>query len=230
MVTQGQPRVVAPGPPSFELHTLGWRAFQDLCGAIMRTVWGQSAQVFADSNDAGRDGAFYGIWREPPGSTGPDDVIEGPFVLQCKHTKRADTTLSASALEDEFSKIPDLAQRGLCRSYVLMTNARITGNAEIRGRLRDAGVEHPMVLTGQWVCDVIARNRELRMFVPRVYGLGDLSQILDERAYAQASESPSRPTWCGPAAPSERSTSWSCRPTYRGRSATARMSSTRCTT
>jgi hypothetical protein len=25
------------------------------------------------------------------------------------------------------------------------------------------------------------------MFVPRVYGLGDLSQILDERAYAQAS-------------------------------------------
>ena len=30
-------------------------------------------------------------------------------------------------------------------------------------------------------------HRELRLFVPRVYGLGDLSQILDERAYAQAS-------------------------------------------
>ena len=44
-----------------------------------------------------------------------------------------------------------------------------------------------MVLDGQWVCDTIAAHRELRLFVPRVYGLGDLSQILDERAYAQAS-------------------------------------------
>ncbi|MEU9034868.1 hypothetical protein AB0D45_08115 [Streptomyces sp. NPDC048352] len=33
---------------------------------------------------------------------------------------------------------------------------------------------------------MIASHRGLRMFVPRVYGLGDLSQILDERAYAQA--------------------------------------------
>ena len=32
----------------------------------------------------------------------------------------------------------------------------------------------------------IALNQRLRMFVPRVYGLGDLSQILDERAYAQS--------------------------------------------
>ena len=71
-----------------------------------------------------------------------------------------------------------------------MTNARVTGNAEekIRGRLRDAGVKHPLVLGGQWVCDTIAANRDLRLFVPRVYGLGDLSQILDERAYTQAAE------------------------------------------
>ena len=70
-----------------------------------------------------------------------------------------------------------------------MTNARVTGNSEekIRERLRDAGVKHALVLDGQWVCDTIATNRELRLFVPRVYGLGDLSQILDERAYAQAS-------------------------------------------
>jgi hypothetical protein len=70
-----------------------------------------------------------------------------------------------------------------------MTNARLTGSSEekIRTRLREAGVEDPLVLAGQWVCDTIAANRELRLFVPRVYGLGDLSQILDERAYAQAS-------------------------------------------
>ena len=85
--------------------------------------------------------------------------------------------------------MPSLVERGLCRSYVLMTNARVMGNSEeqILRRLREAGVEHPLVLGGQWVCDTIAAHRELRLFVLRVYGLGDLSQILHERAYAQAS-------------------------------------------
>jgi hypothetical protein len=152
-------------------------------------VWGQTAQTFADSNDAGRDGAFYGIWEQAPESASWGEIAEGPFVLQCKHTKRTGRTLSESDLEDEFEKVPALISRGLCRTYVLMTNARVTGNAEekIRNRLRDAGVERPIVLSGQWVCDTIAAHRELRLFVPRVYGLGDLSQILDERAYAQAS-------------------------------------------
>jgi hypothetical protein len=155
----------------------------------MRTVWGQSAHAFADSNDAGRDGAFHGVWQDPPDAPGPRDLPPGPFVLQCKHTKRPGATLSESDLEEEFAKVPTLVDGGLCRSYALMTNARVTGNAEakISGRLRDAGVECPLVLDGQWVCDTIARYRELRLFVPRVYGLGDLSQILDERAYAQAS-------------------------------------------
>jgi hypothetical protein len=42
------------------------------------------------------------------------------------------------------------------------------------------------VFGGQWLNQTIALNQRLRMFVPRVYGLGDLSQILDERAYDQA--------------------------------------------
>ena len=182
-------RVVAPGSPTFELHTLGWRAFQDLCAAVMRTVLGQEMHAFADSNDGGRDGAFYGSWRNVPSGTSQRHQVDGPFVLQCKHSRRVGTTLSESALESEFAKIPSLVERGLCRSYVLMTSARMTGQAEERilGRLRGAGVDRPLVLDGQWICDQIAINRDLRMFVPRVYGLGDLSQILDERAYAQAS-------------------------------------------
>jgi hypothetical protein len=182
-------RVVAPGPPTFELHTLGWRAFQDLCVAMMRTVLGQEVHAFADSNDGGRDGAFYGSCHNALSGGGQGCRVDGPFVLQCKHSRRAGTTLSAAALESEFAKIPPLVERGLCRSYVLMTSARVTGNAEEKtlGRLRRARVEHPLVLDGQWVCDQIATNRDLRMFVPRVYGLGDLSQILDERVYAQAS-------------------------------------------
>lgn len=181
--------VVAVGSPRFTLHTLGWRAFQDLCAAVLREVWGQSVQAFADSNDGGRDGAFYGTWQPPTDPSGVRDVPPGPFVLQCKHTKKADTTLAPSELEDEFDKVSALVKRGVCGTYVLLTNARVTGTSEeeIRRRLSACGVAHPLVLDGQWLSDMIATHRRLRMFVPRVYGLGDLSQILDERAYAQAS-------------------------------------------
>ncbi|MFI8392909.1 hypothetical protein [Streptomyces sp. NPDC085540] len=181
--------VVAVGSPRFTLHTLGWRAFQDLCAAVLREVWGQSVQAFADSNDGGRDGAFYGTWQPPTTSNGVRDIPPGPFVLQCKHTKKADATLAPSELEDEFDKVSALVKRGVCGTYVLLTNARVTGTSEeeIRRRLLACGVAHPLVLDGQWLSDMIAMHRGLRMFVPRVYGLGDLSQILDERAYAQAS-------------------------------------------
>jgi hypothetical protein len=189
MVTERAGHVAAPGSVSFDLHTLGWRAFQDLCAAVIRTVWGQSATAFADSNDGGRDGAFYGTWHDAPDGVGAQDLPVGAFVLQCKHTKKPGATLSASDLEEEFKKVPALVKDGLCDGYALMTNADVTGRAEakIQERLLAAGVKHPLVLDGRWICDTIAMNQKLRMLVPRVYGLGDLSKILDDRAYEQAS-------------------------------------------
>lgn len=178
---------VASGSPYFALHTLGWRAFQDLCATVLRQLWGQSLVAFADSNDAGRDGAFYGNWGREPGLYSGLDVPEGPFVLQCKHTKSANATLSLSMLSEEFDKVSGLVRSGICGTYVLMTNARVTGASEaaIRDKLIECGVAHPLVFDSQWISDAIAMHRELRMFVPRVYGLGDLSQIIDERAYEQ---------------------------------------------
>ncbi|GHB75624.1 hypothetical protein GCM10010377_77530 [Streptomyces viridiviolaceus] len=180
--------VAAPGSPDFALHTLGWRAFQDLCAAVLREVWAQSVHTFADSNDGGRDGAFYGTWQQPPDPIGVQDVPDGPFVLQCKHTTKADTTLTPSELSDEFAKAQALVDQDLCGSYVLLTNARVSGTsgAAIRRRLLDAGVGYALILDGRWICDTIATHQRLRTFVPRVYGLGDLSQIFDERAYTQA--------------------------------------------
>ena len=173
------------GPPTFELHTLGWRSFQDLCAAVLREVWGQSVQPFADSRDAGRDGAFYGIWS---GTSGSADVPDGPVVIQCKFLSRRDKTLSLSGVDEELAKVEHLVSQGLCHSYVLMTNARVTGNSEqaIRQAIAERGVRFPLVLGGQWLNQTIAGSQRLRMFVPRVYGLGDLSQVLDERAYGQA--------------------------------------------
>ncbi|MFG1612044.1 hypothetical protein ACGFI3_04775 [Nonomuraea wenchangensis] len=76
----------------------------------------------------------------------------------------------------------------MCKSYILLSNARISGTSEekIRTALLNRGVEYPLILGGQWLNQTIASYGNLRMLVPRVYGLGDLSYILDERAHAQA--------------------------------------------
>ena len=179
-------RVNAPGPPDFALHTLGWRAFQDLSGALLAEVMGQSFQVFADSRDAGRDGAFYGMWRPVEGAL--DGPVAGPFAMQCKHTIHEAATMSLSSLTDELKKVPQLVERGLCHSYLLVTNARVTGQSEtaIGKALSAAGVARPFILSGPWICRQIAESQRLRRYVPRVYGLGDLTMILDQRAYDQA--------------------------------------------
>lgn len=44
----------------FDLHKLGWKAFEDLVGTVLRNTMGQSVQVFSDGADGGRDGAFLG--------------------------------------------------------------------------------------------------------------------------------------------------------------------------
>jgi hypothetical protein len=64
---------------SYELHTLGWKAFQDLCATIAGEVWGQTIQTFAPSHDAGRDGAFCGQWEQESG-----EAFKGTFTVQCK--------------------------------------------------------------------------------------------------------------------------------------------------
>ena len=93
-------------------------------------------------------------------------------------------------LNDELHKAQRLAAEGRCDHYIVMTNAAVTGRAEeaLARRFRTAGIPDVRVYGYTWLCDVLRDNKRLRMLVPRVYGLGDLSEILDERAYAQASK------------------------------------------
>lgn len=173
-----------------ELHALGWRGFQDLSGEILRRVLGQSFVVFADSNDAGRDGAFYGAWDDTQYTDRPTGIKSGATVLQCKFSARPDSTLSLSNLEEELDKVERLVEKGLCDNYILMTNSRVTGKAEetIAKVLKKKGVKSVYIFDGNWICAQIVSNQSLRLYVPRVYGLGDLSQIIDERSYRQAKE------------------------------------------
>lgn len=167
----------------YDLHRLGWNSFQQLCLTIAREVLGQTVQSFLDSNDAGRDGAFSGSWSPSQGQH-----FSGNFVIQCKFSSKAGSLLTKSDIADEIPKVRKLVSDGLCDVYILMTNAGVSAKqeAQIKAALNDAGVRDVLIFGSTWIEDQIRENTRLRMLVPRVYGLGDLSQILDERAYAQA--------------------------------------------
>ena len=169
--------------PSFALHDLGWHAFQQLCHTILREVLGQTVVAFLEANDGGRDGAFAGTWAPTVGTT-----LDGEFVVQCKHASRPGQNLTVSQLEDEFDKAGRLAEAGRCDVYVLMTNAGVSGQSEARiaAALKGRGVMHVRVFGSTWFNQTIAENGRLRRLVPRLYGLGDLTQILDDRAFRQA--------------------------------------------
>jgi hypothetical protein len=167
----------------YDLHNLGWSSFQQLCLTVSREILGQTVQSFLDSGDGGRDGAFKGTWKP-----NVREELTGRFVIQCKFTSRSNYVLRPSDLTDEVAKVKRLVAKGLCDSYVLMTNAGLPGKRaeDIETLFVDAGVAHVLVLGSTWITKQILENKRLRMLVPRVYGLGDLSQILDERAYSQA--------------------------------------------
>lgn len=167
----------------YDLHRLGWNSFQQLCLTIAREILGQTVQSFLDSNDAGRDGAFAGYWTPADGQQ-----LNGKFVIQCKFSARPGHSLTKSEMAEELPKVRKLAAAGLCDVYVLMTNAGVSGSQEARilAGLLDAGAKHVLIFGSTWIEDQVKENTKLRMLVPRVYGLGDLGQILDERAYAQA--------------------------------------------
>lgn len=178
--------VAQAGNLTFELHTLGWEAFQNLCGHVAREILGQTATVFSPGNDAGQDGAFQGSWQRKK-----QESFSGRFVIQCKFSSRRDEYLSLGDLKDEMVKAERLASRGLAQTYLLMTNARVTGEADIRIRQefrKIKGMDHFELFGAEWITQTILESKHLRAFVPRVYGLGDLSQILDERVYRQTDE------------------------------------------
>ncbi len=178
--------VVVAGPPSYELHSLGWKAFQQLCVTAVSEVWGQTVQGFFDSHDGGRDGAFHGRW-----TTRQSETFEGSFTVQCKFSQRPDRSIGVAQLKEELEKAGRLAAKGLADNYFLLTNMQLTGSSDEAIRIAFEalpGLRRCQVFGAEQISQFIRESPRLRMLVPRVYGLGDLGQILDKRAYDQAQE------------------------------------------
>jgi hypothetical protein len=159
---------------------MGWFSFEHLCRTICRETWRQPIEVYSRGPDGGRDGFLYGPWR--------DGDSESPAILQCKHTASASSHLAPSDLKDELKKITKHVADGRCDAYVVMTNARLTGDsaAAIEKSFRAVGVRKVLILGYEALCELLTEGKSLRALVPRLYGLGDLTEILDERHYAQA--------------------------------------------
>ena len=96
--------------------------------------------------------------------------------------------MTPSLISDELDKVERLVACGRCDVYVLISNAKLTGESEltITEDLESRGVSQTLILGAEWLNQKISENSRLRMLVPRLYGLGDLTQILDARAYGQA--------------------------------------------
>lgn len=106
----------------YDLHSLGWHSFQQLCLTISREILGQTVESFLDSSDAGKDGAFTGTWNSHQ-----EEELTGRFVIQCKFTGKRDKAISVADLSEDAEKARKLVLAGRCDCYILMTNAGISG-------------------------------------------------------------------------------------------------------
>lgn len=167
----------------FALHTVGWQAFQDLAVSIAESEYVRPVSRVAKTSDEGRDGFFYGVPDEPLKKGDKRQT-----TIQSKHVSRADEKLTLPKLAPELASVKKLADSGRADGYVLMSNASITegDRKKIVAALETCGVERPYVHGRDWVVAKILEHARVRALAPRVYGLGDLGWITDQRALEQA--------------------------------------------
>lgn len=171
------------GNPDFALHTIGWQAFQDLAISIAEVEYARTVHRVAKVADQGRDGFFYGV---PDETIAPKDSRE--TTIQCKHFSNQSTKLTVASLKDELESVKELVKNGKADGYILVTNSNLTekDRENVASALKSCGVDRPHVFGRDWVTAKILQHPRVRALVPRVYGLGEITWITDQRAREQA--------------------------------------------
>jgi hypothetical protein len=170
----------AEGPWSdLALYSIGWKAFQDLCSQVCEEVLQRPVEIFREAQDGGQDAVFL-----IPSSTGnPSEV----GCVQCKHSSDPKKQLRLGDLTAELTHVEELVKAGQAHTYIFMTSMSVDAPVakQIRKRLLSLGVLKPHILGKQYLIRTIRTSARLRALVPQVYGLGDLSTILDQRLIQQ---------------------------------------------
>jgi hypothetical protein len=161
----------------FDLEHLGWKNFQDLALTIAGHMYGLTVTEFSIGPDGGRDGTAFAFYESSDW---------GEVVIQAKHTSSPDP-LRFYHIKDEVKKINDLVIDGQCGAYMFITNRPVSAKVEatIRKNIGALGVKKTIVVGRETIMRYLTEDKDLRGLLPRVYGLGDLSEILDERLYLQ---------------------------------------------
>ncbi|MBT3140434.1 hypothetical protein KL867_05190 [Ruegeria litorea] len=170
----------AQGPyEDLALHTIGWKAFQNMAAQICEERLKTRVTIHHEAKDGGQDAVFLipGFQKETP----PVGTVQVKFSSDPKGS------LKLSDLTPELDKLAELVSAGEADSYIFVTNMSVSGpNAKlIRNKLSDYGVTKPEVWGKQQITQTIRESAKLRALVPQVYGLGDLTTILDVRAIEQ---------------------------------------------
>lgn len=162
----------------FALHTLGWKAFQDLCAQVMEEELKCTVSVYREAQDGGQDAVFLG-------KSVNSSVVVG--TVQCKFSSKREQRLRPSDITCELEHVKHLVANGMASAYYFLTSTSVDADVarQIRERLAAMGVAEPHVEGKDWLVGKIKGSPRLRALVPRVYGLGDLSTIIDERCAAQ---------------------------------------------
>jgi energy-coupling factor transporter ATP-binding protein EcfA2 len=162
----------------FALHSLGWKAFQDLCAQVIEEELKCTVSVYREAQDGGQDAVF--LAKRPHGSVSVGTV-------QCKFSGKREQRLRPSDITGELEHVGQLVAKGMASVYYFITSMGIDADVarQIRERLAAMGVVEPHVEGKDWLLGKIRGSPRLRALVPRVYGLGDLSTIIDERCAAQ---------------------------------------------
>lgn len=170
----------AEGPWSdLALHSIGWKAFQDLCSQVCEEVLHRPVEIFREAQDGGQDAVFL-----IPSADGSSTHIGS---VQCKHSSNSSQRLKIGDLTPELKHVEDLVAAAQAHTYIFMTSMSVDAPVarELRSRLRALGVTKAHILGKQYLVRAIPSSARLRALVPQVYGLGDLSTILDQRLVQQ---------------------------------------------
>jgi len=163
----------------FSLHTLGWKAFQDLCAQVMEEELNTTVSVYREAQDGGQDAVFL--------AKGKDEFSRVVGSVQCKFSSKREKRLKPSDIANELNNVEQLVAKKMANVYYFITSMGVDAGVaqEIRKKLFVLGVTEPHVVGKEWLLGKIKASPRLRAMIPRVYGLGDLSTILDERCAAQ---------------------------------------------
>jgi hypothetical protein len=168
-----------PAKSTLALEDLGWSSFQDLAIAVCEDILNTQANTFSPTRDMGIDGIV-----EPIRGRGTEDSV----VIQAKHTSVFEL-LSKPTLLREMEKLVELSANFPISTYILVTNYRVGLSLRVAfsQHLQALGIKRGLIIGRENIVRRIRKSPKLRGMVPRLYGIGDLSQIIDERRIAQSS-------------------------------------------